>query len=186
MTVMLVVQVAVDDIVGMIAVLYSGMAATFAVDVIAVVVGAIMAVGTYGSVVIAVAVMLMVQVAVDQVIYMVTVGDGGMAAAIAVDVIAVVIGAIMTAGALSGIVGIDVEAVLVDMVVVNVMQVPIVKVIDVVAVNDGLVSAILTVLMIVSVVFLAVSHDNCSLFFGNLEISSLGIEYLWGCSCDDK
>ena len=178
MAVMLVVQVTINDIVDMIAVLHSGMAATLAMNVIAVVIGAIMAVGAYGSVVIAMAVMLMVQVAVDQVIYMVTVRNGGMATAIAVDVIAVVIGAIMTAGALGGIVGIDVEAVLVDMVVVNVMQVPIVKVIDVVAVNDGLVSAILTVLMIVSVVFLAVSHDNCSFFFGNLEISSLGIEYL--------
>jgi hypothetical protein len=91
----------------------------------------------------------MVQVPVHEVVDVVTVGDGGMPAAPAVGVSGIVVTAGMTAGAVGRVVGADAQPVLVDVSVgLDVVQVPVVHVVDVVLVDHRRMPAPRTVLMV--------------------------------------
>ncbi len=82
-----------------------------------------------------------VEVAIDEVIDMVTVGDGFVTAAGAVNMVSGMAGAGVAAGAGGGIGGGDFESVLVEVAFMGMVEVTIVKVIDVAVVNDGGVAA---------------------------------------------
>ena len=103
------------------------------------------------------------QVAVDQIVDMVTVRDGFMAAAGPVLVTLRMAAASMLRRARVGILGADIEDVFVEVVAVRVMQVTVVEIIHVVAVLHGDVSAARPVSVRVVVVNLVIGHD-CSPF----------------------
>jgi hypothetical protein len=86
---------------------------------------------------VAVAVVGMVEVAVDEVIGMSRVGDGGVAAAGAVRVVGGMAGAAMPGCADVGIHARGVEGVLIVMIVVVVVQMAVMKVVDMTVVNEG-------------------------------------------------
>jgi len=92
----------------------------------------------------------MVQVIADQIVDMVTVRHGLVAARRTVLVSCFVTGAAMGRRASVWICVPHVDAVLVDMVFVRVMQVPVMQVVDMIIVPDGGVTASLAVLMCVS------------------------------------
>jgi hypothetical protein len=106
------------------------------------------------------AAMGMMQVALDQVIDMVAVRHGLMAAARTVFVASLMAAAIMVRGAGVGIVGGHVDHMLVEMVAVRVMQVAVVEIVHVIAVPDRGVAATWSVLVRVVVMdlVLAVGH----------------------------
>jgi hypothetical protein len=91
-----------------------------------------------------------VQVIADQIVDMVTVRHGLVAARGTVLVSCFVTGAAMGRRASVWICVIHVDAVLVDMIFVRVMQVPVVQVVDVIIVPDGGVTTSLAVLMCMS------------------------------------
>ncbi len=105
--------------------------------------------------VVAVAVVRMVQVAIYQIVHVIAVGNGFMTAAGTMNVLCVVARAIMAAGAIRGIVGVYIQGMLIHVIAVNMVQVAVVQVIDVVAMLDGGVAAIETMLMVMVFVFLA-------------------------------
>jgi hypothetical protein len=108
-----------------------------------------------GAVVVAVVAVRVVQVAFDKVVNVVAVGDGFMAATGAVDVLGIVAIASVGGGAVGRIGSGDVERVFIDMASVRVMQVTVVQVVDVVAVLDGGMPAVLAVLVVMLGVGLA-------------------------------
>lgn len=106
--------------------------------------------------VVAVAVMDMMQAAVYQVVDVVAVGHGFMAAIRTVDVIGGVAGA-LAMGALVGIGGADVDDVLIHVIAMHVVQVAVVEIVDVPVMLDGGVSAIRPMLVAVIGVMLVVA-----------------------------
>lgn len=102
--------------------------------------------------VVAVAVVLVVQVAVNQVIDVVPVRNRFVTAAGAVNVVAGVGFASVTLGAIGGIGAGNFKSVLVYVVTVDVVHVTVVKVVNVIAVLDGGVTAIRTVGVFVIIV----------------------------------
>jgi hypothetical protein len=99
--------------------------------------------------IIAMIAMGVVQVAVDQVVDMIAMGHGFVAAAVTVNMVDVVTGAVVLWGAGVGVGLVYGEGVFVDMPVVGVMQVAVVQVIHVIIMLDGGVAAVRAVLMIV-------------------------------------
>ncbi len=91
--------------------------------------------------VVAVAVVLVVQVTVDEIVDVVAVRDRVVSAARAVDVIGGVAGAWVAGAAAVRVALIDRDHVVVDVVTVRVVQVPVVDEVDVALVDDGGVSA---------------------------------------------
>lgn len=87
--------------------------------------------------VVAVRAVRMVKMSVHQVVHMVAMGHCLMPAARSVPVLAVMTAAIVVGRAALGIVRPNVDHVLVDMAFMRMMKVPIVKVVDVVAMLDG-------------------------------------------------
>ena len=94
------------------------------------------------AVVIAVAVVLMMQMAIDEVVDMITVWNSFVTAVRSVHVRGVVAGAGVSTGACGGVVAADVEVMLRHDAVRLMMQVPVVQVVDVIAVSDGVVSTV--------------------------------------------
>lgn len=96
MVAVLVVQTAVDDVVDVVAVRHGFVAAAFAVNVAGAIVGWVAAVGIgfvhFQSVFVIVAVVFVVQMAIVQVVNVVVVFDGGVAAALAVNVVVMLVG----------------------------------------------------------------------------------------------
>lgn len=90
-----------------------------------------------------------VQVAIDQVVDVVTVGHGFVAAARTVNVAWLMAGAAVRGSASGGIGGAHWDGMLVHMVAVGVVQVAIVQIVDVAVVHDGGVAAARTVLVVV-------------------------------------
>ena len=109
----------------------------------------------YSAVVVAVAVVLVVQVAVDQVVDMIAVGNGFVTAIGTVNMAGIVTGTLVTVAAISGIVSVYIQSVLIDMVAVQVMQVTIVQVVNMIAMLDSGVTAIGAVCVIVIIVGIA-------------------------------
>jgi hypothetical protein len=109
-------------------------------------------------VIVAVAGVGVVQVAVDDVVGVVAVRDGVVAAGSAVDVVLGVAARAMRRGAVGGVGRADGERVLVDMPRVRVMEVPVVEEVLVPVVLDRLVAAARPVLVIVAFVGLVVRH----------------------------
>jgi hypothetical protein len=79
----------------------------------------------------------MMEMAVDEVVDVIVVGDGGVTAVGAVDVGRVVAGALVVGGASGRIGGRDGDDMLVDMTFVQVMQVAVMEVIDMILMLDG-------------------------------------------------
>jgi hypothetical protein len=94
------------------------------------------------AVVIAVAVVLMMQMAIYEVVDMITVWNSFVTAVRSVHVRGVVAGAGVSTGACGGVVAADVEVMLRHDAVRLMMQVPVVQVVDVIAVSDGVVSTV--------------------------------------------
>jgi hypothetical protein len=105
-----------------------------------------------GAMIIAVIAVWVMQVAIDEVVDVVAVRDGLVAAAGAVDVIGLVAAALMSGGAGRGVLLAHGDGVLVIVAVVGVVQVAVVEVVDVTIVTDGGVAAVGAVDMIVVVV----------------------------------
>jgi hypothetical protein len=93
------------------------------------------------------AVVRVVQMAIHKVIGVIAVGHRFMAAAGAMLVPSVVSGALMAVGALGRILRGNIQTMLIDVVSMHAMEVPVVQIINVVAVADGGVSAIVPVLV---------------------------------------
>lgn len=110
--------------------------------------------------VVAVPVVRVVQMAANDIVRVIAMGDGVVAARGPVDMRRVVGRAGMTVLAAGGILRGNVERVLVDVVAVNMMQVPIVKEVDVVAVRDLLVTAVRTVNVGMVFVCFVIAHDS--------------------------
>ena len=109
-----------------------------------------------GAVVVAVAAVRVMQVAVDEVVDVVTVGHGLVAAAGAVHVVAGVPATVVARGAGPGVGGVDLDLALVRMALVRAMHVAVVQIADVVTVLEGGVAAIRAVGVVVVVVLVAV------------------------------
>ena len=119
------------------------------------------------AVVVAVLAVRVVQVAVDEVVDVVAVGNRLVTAAGAVDVGGVVTAAAVIRGAVGGVRRVDVEAVLVDVVLVRVVQVAVVEVVHVVAVLHRDVTAVravgvVVILVLVAAHFVSSSSAACS------------------------
>ena len=110
--------------------------------------------GFHRAVVVAVAVVDVVQAAVDQVVHVVAVRHGFVAAAFAVNMA----GTGLHGVAAVGVGGVYIEAVFVVVAVVFVVQVAVVDVVDVVAVFDGGVAAAFAVDVLVVGMGMAVAH----------------------------
>ena len=108
----------------------------------------------HGPVVVTVVAVRVMQVAIHQVVGVVAVGHGLVAAIRAVDMARLVSAAIVRRGALGGIGGVDRERVLVDVPDVRMMQMPVMQVIGVPIVLDGRMTAAGAVNVIVANVFL--------------------------------
>ena len=98
---------------------------------------------------VAVTVVGMVEMAVDEIANMIAVGDRFVAATRAVDVVGVVAVAVVSVGAFGGVVVADGQGVLVVVVVVGMVEVAVVQVVDVVVVADRRMTAVRSVLMVV-------------------------------------
>lgn len=109
---------------------------------------------------VAVALVRVVQVARDEVVDVVAVGDWLVAAALAVDVAVAMSLAGVAGAAVRGVRGVDGEAVLVDVVTVDVVQVAVVQVVGVALVRDGGVAAAGPVGVGVGVVAMAGHGDS--------------------------
>ena len=105
--------------------------------------------------VVAVAVVLVVQVTIYQVVNVVAVGYSFVAAARTVNVAGIVTGAFVAVGASSGIGVVNFKSVLVNVVAVYVMHVAVMQVIHVIAVLYGSVAAVGAVLVVVIFVGIA-------------------------------
>jgi hypothetical protein len=106
----------------------------------------------HGTVVVAVTLVRMVQVVLDEEVDVVAVRDGLVAAALAVDVTVLVARAPVVRRALGGMLAVDGERVLVDVVLVRVMQVAVMEEVGVPFVHHRGVSAVGAVLVIVGAV----------------------------------
>jgi hypothetical protein len=100
--------------------------------------------------VVAVAIVDVVKVALDQVIGVIAMRHARMSAAGAVDVVGGVAGAAMVRRALGRVGRVDRDRVFVDVIAVDVVEVPIVKVVDVAGVLDRGMAAVGTVNMVVA------------------------------------
>jgi hypothetical protein len=106
------------------------------------------------------------EVAVDEVVDVVSMRHSLVAAIWPMDVIGVVAGTIVVGRAIGGIVGRHVQTMLVDVIAVGVMQVAIVKVVDVTVMNDRGVPASFAMFVIVMLVLGAFFAHFFSLFVG--------------------
>jgi hypothetical protein len=106
--------------------------------------------GLYFAVIVAVVSMRMVQVAIDEVVDVITVGNGGVTAVRAVLVALFVLAAIVLRRAIGGIGRADVERVLFNASLAHVVQVAVVEVVDVIVVLDPLVASVRPMLVRVS------------------------------------
>lgn len=122
-----------------------------------------------GPVVVAVAVVHVVEMAVDEIIDVVAVGDGLMAAAFAMDMAGFVTGARVAAGAVGGVGGGNFECVFVEVAFVRMVQVTVVKVIDVAFMGDRRVAATRAVDVIVILVYVMV-HLSAFPLAGRLSV----------------
>jgi hypothetical protein len=102
--------------------------------------------------VVAVAVVRVVEVTLDQIIGVIAVRHAGMSARGAVDVVGRVAGAAVVRRALRRVGRVDGDRVLIDVIAVDVMQVPIVEVVDVAGVLDREMAAAGAVNMVVALV----------------------------------
>ena len=100
----------------------------------------------------------MMQMARHEVIHVISVQDGGMAAALAMGVRPVMSAAVMHRSTSRRVLRIDEEGALVDVPVVHAMKVPVVRVVDVVVVLNGDVTALWPVNVIVRVVDSVAAH----------------------------
>ncbi len=100
--------------------------------------------------IVAVAIVRVVEMAIDQIVGVIAMRHGGMAAAGTVDVTGGVAGAAMVRRALGRVGRVDRDRVLVDVIAVEVVQVAVVQVVDVASVLDRDVAAAGAVHMIVS------------------------------------
>jgi hypothetical protein len=103
-------------------------------------------------VIVAVAVVRVVEVTLDQVIGVIAVRHAGVAARGAVDMVGGVAGAAMVRRALGGVARVDGDRVLIDVIAVDVVQVSIVKVVDMTGVLDRDVAAVGAVDMVMGFV----------------------------------
>jgi hypothetical protein len=114
-----------------------------------------------GAVVIAVTVVCVVQMTVDKIVDMIPVGDRLMAAVGAVRVPGFMAAAPMPVRATGGILGRNVQLVLVDVIAVHVVKMPVVQVVDVISVLNSRVAAAGAVLVRVVVVDdVSLSHKS--------------------------
>ena len=104
----------------------------------------------------------MVQVAVDQVVDVVTVRDGFVATTGTMDVVGLMAAALVLGGAAVGIGGRDGDHVLVDVVAMRMVQVTVVQVVDMTVMPDGRVAAAgaMGVVMVGVMGQLAFAHDD--------------------------
>jgi hypothetical protein len=124
--------------------------------------------------VVAVRAVRMVEMPVHQVVDMVAVGHRLMAAARSVPVLAIMVAAIMVGRAPVRIAPSDLDRVLVDMPLVGMMEVPVVQVVDMIAMLDGDMPAIgpMGVRMILMDPMVVVGHD-CSPFPAGTQCRSV-------------
>lgn len=113
-----------------------------------------------GTVVIAMVAMRMVQMSVHEVVDMVAVGHGGMAAAGSVNMTFFVAAALVTGGAAVGVGGVNLHDVFIHVSCVGMVQVAVVEIIDVIVVLNRQVSTTGAVLMVVICVNLAGAHSR--------------------------
>jgi hypothetical protein len=113
-------------------------------------------------VIVAVALVRVVEVAVDEEVDMVAVRNHLVPAPGTVLVGRVVAGAVVIGGAIGGVHTANLNRVLVDMVAVGVVQVAVVQVVDVARVHDGGVSALRPVSVVVTLVHLVSFHRDRS------------------------
>ena len=111
-----------------------------------------------GAVIVAMAVVGVVQVSVHQVVYVVAMGDGFVTAPRPVDMVRIVPAAAVIRRACIWIGLRDGDRVLVHMAVVGMVQVSVMEVVDVPVMQDGLVAAVGTVDMVVCFMNLAIRH----------------------------
>jgi hypothetical protein len=109
-------------------------------------------------VVVAVVAVWVVQVTIHQIVGVVAVRDGLVATPLAVDVVRVVAAAVMVGRAGSRVAVRDLDDVLIDMVTMGMVQVPIMQVVDVPIVLDGLMAAPWSVNVVVRFVDIASRH----------------------------
>jgi hypothetical protein len=112
----------------------------------------------YRSVIIAVVAVGMMEVAVDQIVDMVSVRHRLMATTRPMDMTLLVPSAFMIRGAGVGILGADTQDMLIDMIAMHMMEMAIVKVVDVTVVLDGCVPTIFAVDVRVVLMLLAVAQ----------------------------
>ena len=113
-----------------------------------------------GAVVVAVAVVRVVQMAIHQIAGVVTVRNGFVAAAGAVHVVSRVAATDVAGSATVGILGGNLDGVVLDRTAfLLVMQVSVVQIVDVIAVLDGGVAAVFSVIVIVMIAVVVMSHD---------------------------
>ena len=105
-----------------------------------------------GTMVIAVPVMDMMQMAFDQIVRMIAVGNGFVAATVSMGMTGVVLGAAVAAAAARLGLG---ETMLIHVIAMHVMEMPVMKIIDMIIVLHGQVAAALAVLMGMFAVYLA-------------------------------
>jgi hypothetical protein len=98
-------------------------------------------------VIVAVAFVRVMQMTGDEVVDVITVWNGLVTAALAVNVAAVVLGAVMFGRAAVRVLAVDLEHVLVDVTLVRMVQVPFVQVVHVVTVRDARMTTIVAVLV---------------------------------------
>ena len=98
----------------------------------------------------------MVQMAVDEIVDVISVGDGFVAAAWTVDVVLVVSSAAVLRGARAWVGVGHLDHVVIDAFTFRMMEMPIVQIVDVVAVLNGHVATVLPVLVVV--IFAVVIH----------------------------
>ncbi|MCI0915157.1 hypothetical protein [Pseudomonas putida] len=108
--------------------------------------------------VVAVIAVRVVEVAIDQVIDMITMGDRLMPAARAVGMVGSMAATLVAGGATVGILAVGFQCVFIDMVAMYVMQVPVVQVIDMPIVLDCSVAAAGFVLMVMVGMLVAGTH----------------------------
>ena len=102
--------------------------------------------------------MRMMQMAINQIIHMITMRNRLMPASRAVDMASLMPGTCVAGRALGGVCGADLQHMLIDMPAVDVMQMTIVQIIGMTGVVDGQMSATRAMLMLVIVMFLAGIH----------------------------
>ena len=115
--------------------------------------------------IVAVVAVRMVQVALDEVVHMVAVGQGLVSAARAVLVVGGVGSAVVLRSAGDGILRADLDRMLVVVALVGVMEVAVVQIVDVTVVFDGGVSAAGAVDMLMGMMDYVFGHDVHSLDF---------------------